>query len=121
MFFCDFLKIFLAVGQGHLAPVKHADLITSPADLQGFPLRVDAVALVDVVDTAGEPDPAVAAVGLNRVNGLAIRAALDAFGGDLPAGLVGDGLAVLESEAVILGQLANRANVDHLWIPFRIF
>ena len=105
-----------AVGQGHVVPAQHRDLIVSLADFQRLALRVHAVTLVDVVHAFTVPHAAVAIVSLDSVDCLACRLALYAFGGNLPAGFVGDGLAVFKGQAVVVSELFNRADVNHFCI-----
>ena len=105
-----------AVSQGHVAPAQHRDLIVSLADFECFALRVHAVALVDVVDAVGKPHAAVAIVSLDSVDCFPCGLALYALGGNLPAGFVGDGLAVFKGQAVVVSELFNRADVNHFCI-----
>lgn len=103
----------LAVSQPHCAPVQHGDLIARSADFHCFALCVDAVALVNVVDTIGKPHAAVAAVGFDRIDCFACALGFHAFGSNLPAGFVGDGLAVFERQPVVILELEDRADVNH--------
>lgn len=101
------------IHKSHIAPTEHGDLIASAPNLKGFALGVDSVALVDVINTIGEPYATVAAVCLNCVDGLARIASLYALGGNLIAALVDNGRAVLKSETIIVSEFENGANVNH--------
>lgn len=83
------------------------------ADLHRFALRADAVALVDVVDPISKPHAAITVISLYRVDCFACALGFHAFGSNLPAGFVGDGLAVLERQPVVILELEDRANVNH--------
>lgn len=107
----------LAVCKIHFAPTQNRDLVMRSANFQGFPLGLGAVALVDVVDAVGVPHAAVTAVSLDCVDGLAGAGGFDALGGNLPAGLVGGALTALESQAVVLFEVQNGANVNHFCFP----
>ena len=74
------------------------------------------MALVDVVHTIREPNPAVTAESLNRIDRFACALGFHAFRGHLPTAFISDRLAVLESQAVIVSQLEDRANVNHVGI-----
>ena len=105
-----------AVSQGHVVPAQHRDLIVSLADFQRLALRIHAVALVDVVHTFAVPHAAVAVVSLYCVDCFPCGLALYALGGNLPAGFVGDRLAVFKGQAVVVSELLNRADVNHFCI-----
>jgi len=90
----------------------------SLANFERLALRVYSVALVDVVDTISEPHAAVAVVSLDSVDCFSCGLALYAFGGYLPAAFVGDRLASLERQPVIIAELEDRTNVNHLGISF---
>ena len=105
-----------AVSQGHVVPAKHRDLIVSLADFQRLALRVHAVALVDVVHAFGKPYTAVAIVSLDCVDCFPCGLALYAFGGNLPAGFIGDRLAIFKGQTVIVNELFNRADVNHFCV-----
>lgn len=80
-------------------------------------LRINPAAFVDIVDTIGKPHAAVAIVGFYRIDSFASVTALNAFSCYLPAAFIGNGLAILKGQTVIVGQLANRANVNHFDVP----
>lgn len=92
----------LAVSQAHRAPVQHGNLVARSADFHRFTLRVNSVALVDVVNTISKPHAAVTAVSLHRIDCFACASGFHAFGSNLPAGFVGGGLAVLERQSVVI-------------------
>ena len=87
------------------------------SDGDGFALRCYAVALVDVINTIGEPYTTITTVCLNRVYCLARVAGLYALGGNLEACFVGDFLTLFKGQAVIVGKFENRANVNHYVLP----
>ena len=74
--------------------------------------------LVDVVYTISKPHAAVAVISLYGIDCLACCLALYAFGGYLPTAFVGDGLASLERQPVVVVKLEDRANVNHCCISF---
>jgi len=108
-----FYKLFLAVGKAHVTPPQDADLIASLANGHGFALRVYPVALVHVIDPFAVPHAAVTTIRLDSLDALTSRLALDAFCGDLPTSLVGDRLACLERQPVVVLQLVDAPDVDH--------
>ena len=110
---------FLAVSQISARPAIYADLIARLADFKRLLLGLHSLGTVDIVDAIGEPNAAVAAIFLDCVNGFACGFTLHALGSHLPAGLVPDNLAMFEGQTVIVGELENRTNVNHVVIPFR--
>ena len=85
------------------------------ADFQGVLLCGDSLADVDIVDAFAEPDADVAGSADSMVENFA-----DLFGGldfdagdaDLPAGSVVDNFAIAESQALIICDVADGANID---------
>ena len=90
-------------------------MVAGSSDFEGFAFCAYAVALVDVINAFAQPYAAVAVVGSYRFDGFLRCAALDAFGGDLVAALVSNGLAAFEGESVVVGEFANCANVNHMY------
>jgi len=112
---------FLTICQIHFAPTQHRNLIVGPADFQRFPLRVYAVAFVDVVDTTSKPHSAVTVVILDCVDRFSCGVALNALGGNLPAGFVSNYFTSLKRQAVIVFQFQDASNVNHFFISLRSF
>lgn len=110
---------FLAIGEIPARPAIYADLITRLADFKRLLLGLNSLGLVDIVDAIREPDAAVSAEVLDRIDSFAGGLTLHAIGGDLPAGLVIDFLAIFKGHAVVFSELDDRANVNHGVIPFR--
>jgi hypothetical protein len=108
-----FFKIFLAPHQTQITPPQDALLIAGSADLECFALRADSVALVYIVDTATKPHAAVSAIGFNRFNCFAGVRCFDALCGYLPACFILDFVAFFESDAIVFGELADSADVNH--------
>ena len=97
-------------------------MVAGSSDLKGFAFCVHAVALVYVVNAFAIPNAAVAVIGSYRFDSRLRCAALYAFGGDLVAALVSDGLAAFEGESVVVGEFANCANVNHMYyLPFLVY
>ena len=113
------MQFLLAVGEIPARPAIYADLIARLANFKRLLLGLHPLGLVNIIDAVRKPYTAVSAEVLNRVNSFAGGLALYAIGGDLPAGLVVDFLAIFKSHAVVFSELANRTNVNHVVIPFR--
>ena len=109
-----FRPIILAVGKRHSRPFQHGNLITRFADFHSFTLCCHALAPVNEIDTRTVPHPTVAAVVSHRVNGFLCGLAFDALCGNLPAGFVIYFFAHFEGQPVIVAQLADRTNVNHV-------
>ena len=112
---------FLAIGQIPARPAIYADLIARLADFKRLLLGLNSLGLVDIVDAIREPDAAISAEVLDRVNGLACGLTFHAVGSDLPAGLVVDFLAIFKGHAVVFSELDDRANVNHVVNPFPVW
>ena len=115
------MLFFLAIGQIPARPAIYADLIARLADFKRLLLGLNSLGFVDIVDAIREPDTAVSAEVLDRVNGLACGLTFNAIGGDLPAGLVIDFLAIFKGHAVVFSELTNRTNVNHVVNPFPVY
>lgn len=110
---------FLAVGKIFPGPAKNRNLIMGPPDFQGLFFGIYPTAFVDVIDAVGEPDPAVTAICLNRINGFSGSCNFDALGGNLPACFIGDWLAVFQGKTVVISQLFDTPDINHVF-PFQI-
>ena len=108
------MLFFLAISKILASPAKHADLVVCATDGQGFFLGVHSLGLINIIDAIREPDTAVSAEVLNRVNGLACGLTLNAISSDLPASLIIDLFTILESHAIVFSELDNGANVNHV-------
>ena len=113
------MQFFLAIGEIPARPAIYADLIARLANFERLLLGLDSLGLVDIVDAIREPNTAVSAIFLDRVNGFACGLTLYAIGGDLPAGLVIDFLAIFEGQTVVFSEFENGTNVNHNVFPFR--
>ena len=111
----------LAVRKIHFAPAQNRNLFAGSADFHGFALGVYAVAFVDIVDATSKPDTAIAIIHFNSVDCFSWRMTFHTFGGDLPPGFVGDGLACLQSQAIIFSQLNNTSNINHFLFSLLFF
>ena len=112
---------FLAIGQIPARPAIYADLIARLADFKRLLFGLNSLGTVDIVDAIREPDAAVSAEVLDRVNGLACGLTFHAIGGDLPAELVINFLAIFKSQTVIFSEFDDRANVNHVVNPFPVW
>lgn len=118
--FCQALYlIFLAVSKIPARPAIYADLIARLADFKRLLLGLHSFGLVNIIDAVREPNAAVAAIFLDRIDSFAGGLTFNAISGDLPAGLVVDLLAMFEGQTVIFSEFENRTNVNHVVIPFR--
>ena len=106
----------LAVCQPHVTPPEDRNLIAGSTDFHGFVLRIDALALVYIVDAAGKPYAAVAAKVFDRVDCFACARGFDAFSCHLPAGFIGDFFAMLERHAIVFLEFQDAPNVDHFFV-----
>ena len=109
-----------AVRQGLVTPAENGDLVMRLADRQRFVLRIDAETMIDIVNAIFKPDAAVAAQPPHFVNCDLRAGRFDAIVGNLPAGLIVDDLASFERQTVAVGELANRADVNHCSISLSV-
>jgi hypothetical protein len=107
------LKMGLAVSQSHCAPTEDTDLVVRSADFHRFALGVHSEGVVDVVDTILQPDTAVTAHSLNRLDGFFCALGFDAVVSYLPTALVGDNLTIFQGQATVFSNLFNSSNVNH--------
>ena len=103
----------LAVSQAHRPPAQNADLIVCLADFHRFSFSAYSERMVNVVNAVFQPHSAVTAHLPNGLDSFLCGGHCDAVVSHLPAGLVGDFLAELQGQAVVVSQLANGANVNH--------
>ena len=115
------MQFFLAVGEIPARPAIYADLIARLANFKRLLLGLHPLGLVNIIDAVRKPHTAVSAEVLNRVDSFAGGLALNAVGSDLPAGLVVDFLTIFEGHAVVIGELTNRTNVNHVVNPFPVW
>lgn len=112
--FCQVLfKKILAPDQPQVTPPQDALLIAGSADFESFALCADSVALVYIVDATTKPHTAVSAIGFNCFDCFAGVCRFDALSGYLPACFILDFVALLESDAIVFGELADSADVNH--------
>ena len=83
------------------------------ANAKSFALSVYTTGRINVIQTVGVPDAAIAAIhGASDYHCLFGGLDDTALFGYLPTALVLNGLAIAERHSVIVGELANRTNVD---------
>ena len=105
--------LLLAVSQSHSPPTKNGNLFVFLADCHCFALGVYTARRVYIIQTVGVPDAAVAAIyGASDYHCLFGRLDDTALFGYLPTALILNGLALAERHSVIVGELANGANID---------
>ena len=108
------MQFFLAIGKIPARPAIYADLIARLADFKRLLLGLYPLGTVDIVDAIGEPNAAVSCIRFDCVNSFTRCLALYALGSDLPARLVLNNLAIFERHAVVVGELTDRTNVNHV-------
>ena len=105
--------LLLAVSQSHSPPTKNGNLFVFLTDYHCFALGVYTAGTVYIIQTVGVPDAAIAAIyGAGNYHCLFGRLDDTALFSYLPTALVLNGLALAECHSVIVGELANRANID---------
>jgi hypothetical protein len=90
-------------------------------DGQCLSLGVHSETVVNVVDAIFQPDAAVAAHGSNRLDGFFCTLGFDAVVGYLPAALVGYDFAILQSQAIVVGEFADSSYINHFYVPLSFF
>lgn len=105
--------LLFAVSQPHSSPTKNGNLFVFLADCHCFTLGVYPAGTVYIIQTVGVPDAAIAAIyGAGDHHCLFGRLDDTALFGYLPTAFILNGLALAERHSVIVGELANGANIN---------
>ena len=108
------MQFLLAIGKIPARPAIYADLIARLADFKRLLLGLHSLGLVNIIDAIRKPYTAVSCICFDCVNSFTRCLALYALGSDLPAGLVPNNLAIFERHAVVVSELTDRTNVNHV-------